>query len=52
MDCEICQYFVEHPWVREGDWTDYCDGYDKAFDKIDSEDIMFCPHFKEIEWND
>ena len=49
MDCEICKYFEEHPFARET-MEDYCNGYDKWFSEVTSEDILFCPHFEEIEW--
>lgn len=50
MDCEICIYFDEHPFIREGDWTDYCDKRGKPLHEIDSLDKAFCEFFKEIEW--
>ena len=50
MDCEICVYFDEHPFVREGDWRDWCDKRDKPLCEVDSLDVAFCEYFKEIEW--
>jgi hypothetical protein len=50
MDCEICIYFDEHPFVREGDWTDYCEKRGKKLCEIDSLDKAFCEFFEEIEW--
>lgn len=49
MDCKICIYFDEHQFIREGDWTDYCDKRGKPLYEIDSLDKTFCEFFKEIE---
>ena len=49
MDCKICIYFDEHPFIREGDWTDYCDKRGEPLYKIDSLDKTFCEFFEEIE---
>lgn len=24
MSCECCKFFDEHPFIREGDYMDYC----------------------------
>lgn len=50
MDCEICIYFDEHPFIREGDWSNWCNKREKPLCEVDSLDIAFCEHFEEIEW--
>ena len=42
-DCEMCKYFDLHPFIREGDWTNYCDKTDKAI--VNELDI--CEYFEE-----
>ena len=50
MDCEVCIYFDEHPFIRESDWTDYCKKRNQAIQDIDSLDKAFCEFFEEIKW--
>jgi len=51
-ECETCENFDEHPFIREGDWTDYCDIYNVSIDKV--HDIIIspclCEHYKEKEY--
>lgn len=44
--CEDCEYFNEHPFIREGDNTDYCDLTDKEVDAYQN----ICDRFKEMEY--
>ena len=46
MDCEVCKYFEEHPFVRET-MDDYCNGYDKWMKDLTHDDIWLCPYFEE-----
>ena len=51
MDCEVCKHFEEHPFVREFK-DDYCNGYEKWFKDLDSDDIIFCDYFEECSEED
>lgn len=42
-------FIDEHPFIREGDWTDYCDKRGEPLCEIDSLDKAFCEFFKKIE---
>ena len=30
--CETCKYFDLHPFIRDGDWTNYCELFNIALD--------------------
>lgn len=45
MSCEECKHFDLHPFIREGDWTCYCDLTGKVADPCDIE----CENFEEGE---
>lgn len=50
-ECIKCKYFDEHPFVREGDYTDYCDKYNISIE--DTLEIVvsacLCEYYEEEE---
>ncbi len=42
MNCEDCKYFDEHPFVREGDFDDYCKKHNSKCRDICSLDKLYC----------
>ena len=51
MDCDICKYLDEHPFIRDGDRHDYCDKYNEKIEDLKEADIV-CEYFEEIEWEE
>ena len=44
MSCEECKFYDEHPYIRDGDYEDYCDFYHKRICDIEDSGYM-CEHY-------